>query len=398
MAELVSMIDLNSSRPKTDIKDYKLAVLPGGMKVLLVSSLAKSKADSGDGKAGRNRAAASMTVNVGTFSDPPEVEGLAHYLEHMVFMGSDKYPEENAYDSYVDSHGGFCNAFTEGEYTNYVFDVNAEYLAEAFDLFANCFIAPKLSLDSSERELKAIDSEFHLAEMSDGARSQEVMCSCANNGHFFKKFSWGNMKSLKDDPVSKGVDPNVQLRLFYETYYTPDNMSLVVISPRSIEEMLVMVETSFGDWSRRYAASLVTSTVVPRPVKAVYSGYPFYRKTPLLTRFQSVKNVHQLEMHWVIPVCNEALHYRKKADHYVAHLLGHEGGGSVLSKLKGMGYATDIYAGVIKFDIKQHSICVHIIVFYNCILFTFTFSTTCRLGKEVFQKIPSCPYLNWMCL
>lgn len=269
---------------------------------------------------------------------------MAHYLEHMVFMGSDKYPAENAYDSYVDSHGGFCNAFTEGEYTNYVFDINGEYLTEAFDLFANCFIAPKLSLDSSERELKAIDSEFHLAEMSDSARSQEVMCSCANDGHFFKKFSWGNLKSLKEDPVSKGVDPNAQLRKFYETYYTPDNMSLVVISPRSIEDMLGMVEASFGEWGRRHEAAIASA--IPRPVKASFAGYPFYQKAPVVTRFQSVKNIHQLSIHWTIPVCNEALHYRKKADHYVAHLLGHEAAGSVLSVLKAMGFATDIYAGV----------------------------------------------------
>jgi secreted Zn-dependent insulinase-like peptidase len=65
MAEFVtSLTDLTKSRPRTDAKEYKLAVLPGGMKVLLVSSAASP---------GRDRAAASMTVGVGTFSDPPEV-------------------------------------------------------------------------------------------------------------------------------------------------------------------------------------------------------------------------------------------------------------------------------------------------------------------------------------
>jgi hypothetical protein len=59
------------------------------------------------------RAAAAMVVDIGSFSDPPEAEGLAHFLEHMLFMGSEKYPDENEYDSYLTAHGGCCNAITE---------------------------------------------------------------------------------------------------------------------------------------------------------------------------------------------------------------------------------------------------------------------------------------------
>lgn len=52
-------------------------------------------------KEGDRMAAASLSVNVGSFSDPPDLPGLAHFLEHMVFMGSAKYPEENAFDEYL---------------------------------------------------------------------------------------------------------------------------------------------------------------------------------------------------------------------------------------------------------------------------------------------------------
>ena len=332
MSEFVrTLIDLNPSRPLTDAKDYKMTVLSNGMRVIVVSN----------NNPNRNRAAASMTVNVGSFSDPPYMEGLAHYLEHMVFMGSEKYPEENAYDVYVDSHGGFCNAFTEGEYTNYVFDIDSEFLAEAFDIFANCFIAPRLCQDSSDRELQAIESEFRLAEMSDSARSQEVMCSCANPDHFFRKFSWGNLRSLKEAPSNKGIDPRNELQTFYETYYTPDNMSLVVISPWPVDLMVEMIEKSFKSWDP------CKPSPGPSPrVRAEYGGYPFFEQAPGVARFQSVKNIHRLEIYWTIPVCNEALHYRRKADHYIAHLLGHEGAGSVLSVLKEKGYATFMSAGV----------------------------------------------------
>jgi secreted Zn-dependent insulinase-like peptidase len=250
---------------------------------------------------------------------------------------------------YVDSHGGFCNAFTEGEHTNYVFGVNSDHLSGAFDRFAHCFIAPRLAASSSARELRAIESEFRLAEMSDSARSQEVMCCCATDGHFFKKFSWGNLRSLKEDPEARGVDCGAQLRLFYETHYTPDNMSLVVTSPRSIEDMLQMVEDSFGAWSRRHAAAPAPPPPGEIPGKGegeAWSGHPFLGRVPVLTRFQSVENTHRLEMHWPLPPGPAAERHRDKADRYVAHLLGHEGRGSVLSALKARGYATDVYAGV----------------------------------------------------
>lgn len=55
-------------------------------------------------------------------------QGLAHYLEHMLFMGSTKYPDENEYDSFISASGGSTNAFTECEYTLYHFDVLPRHL------------------------------------------------------------------------------------------------------------------------------------------------------------------------------------------------------------------------------------------------------------------------------
>ena len=43
---------------------------------------------------------------MGSFSDPDKLQGLAHFLEHMVFMGSSKYPDENSYDEFIQKNGG----------------------------------------------------------------------------------------------------------------------------------------------------------------------------------------------------------------------------------------------------------------------------------------------------
>jgi secreted Zn-dependent insulinase-like peptidase len=61
----------------------------------------------------------SIAVNSGSFNDPKHRGGLAHFLEHMIFMGSEKYPDEKEFSNHVSKNGGYTNAYTENEYTNY---------------------------------------------------------------------------------------------------------------------------------------------------------------------------------------------------------------------------------------------------------------------------------------
>lgn len=55
------------------------------------------------------QAAAAMEVAVGQFQDPVELPGLAHFCEHMLFLGTEKYPDENSYSAFLSSHGGSSN-------------------------------------------------------------------------------------------------------------------------------------------------------------------------------------------------------------------------------------------------------------------------------------------------
>lgn len=74
--------------------------------------------------------------------DPRDRMGLAHFCEHMLFLGSNKYKEENAYRKWIKEHGGKCNAYTSYNNTNFMFDVSNEGLEKALDIFANVFISP----------------------------------------------------------------------------------------------------------------------------------------------------------------------------------------------------------------------------------------------------------------
>merc|ERR1719450_1537321 len=59
---------------------------------------------------GLKMSAAALCVHMGSFSDPEDVPGLAHFLEHMVFMGSKKFPGENEFESFIAKNGGYDNA------------------------------------------------------------------------------------------------------------------------------------------------------------------------------------------------------------------------------------------------------------------------------------------------
>ena len=95
-----------------DARVYVHRVLSNGLPVLLVSDPVA------------NRAAACMSVGVGYYSDPPEIPGLAHFLEHMLFNGNRKYPLEGAFDDFLSTHRGSTNAETGEETTNFYFDVS----------------------------------------------------------------------------------------------------------------------------------------------------------------------------------------------------------------------------------------------------------------------------------
>jgi len=100
------------------------------LKCLLVSDIESQKS------------AATLVVGSGSLNDPPEVNGLAHFCEHMLFLGTEKYPKENYYSQFISSGGGVKNAATSEDYTNYYFDIKNEAFEEALDIFSQFFKCP----------------------------------------------------------------------------------------------------------------------------------------------------------------------------------------------------------------------------------------------------------------
>jgi insulysin len=112
-------------KSQSDKRTYKYITLKNKLQCILIQD------DEAD------KSSASLDVSgVGAASDPKEYYGTAHFLEHMLFMGSKKYPDQNDYAEFIKSHGGASNAYTGMTYTNYHFDVSNEAFEGALDRFA----------------------------------------------------------------------------------------------------------------------------------------------------------------------------------------------------------------------------------------------------------------------
>ncbi|GAB2274251.1 hypothetical protein Dimus_009016 [Dionaea muscipula] len=289
------------------------------------------------------KAGAAMCVGLGSFSDPLEAQGLAHFLEHMLFMGSTEFPDENEYDSYLSKHGGSSNAYTEVEHTCYYFEVKGEFLHGALKRFSQFFTSPLVKMEAMEREVLAVDSEFHQALQNDACRLEQLRCHTAVPGHPFNRFFWGSKKSLID-AMEKGVNLREHILKLYRENYHGQLMKLVVIGGESLDVLEGWVIQLFNDVKTGPGSVLRPGPCTEAPI---WSAGKIYR-------LEAVKDVHILDILWKLPCLLKE--YLKKPEDYLAHVIGHEGRGSLHFFLKSKGWITSISAGIGDDGINRSSI------------------------------------------
>lgn len=304
-------------RSPNDDYSYRLLTLDNDLQVLLISDPETPKA------------AAALDVVVGSGDNPPGRGGLAHFLEHMLFLGTDKYPDAAEYEQYITEHGGSRNAYTSFEHTNYFFDVNAPYLPEALDRFAQFFIAPRFDAQYVEREKNAVEAEYQMGLKSDSRRGLDVLQEVMNQDHPYSQFSVGSLDTLADRPGSTVRD---ELISFYEKYYSANAMRLVVMGAQSLDELEALVTPMFSQVPNKE----FQHEVIAAPLFDEGSLPMFVQVEPLAT-------LRQLQVSF--PIADYRDLYQEKPVAYLGNLVGHEGQGSLLSQLKAEGLAESLSAG-----------------------------------------------------
>ena len=287
---------------------YYLDLLPNGLKYIVISYPEL------------DRSAVGLDVYVGASDDPREYQGLSHCLEHLLFLGSQKYPEATYFDNFLNNNSGTSNANTSTDSTNFHYDISNEALEESIKIFSEFFKSPLFSKEYIDKELNAIESEFKLDYRDDFQRLSQLIFFEGYKESTFNTFINGNLEKLKKDEIRDKVME------FYNNKYDAQIMSLSIFSNKTIEELKNIVIKYFSD------------------IKSVL-GYKLTKKNYLydknnmgyLYKIIPIKNNSYIVFNWTI---NKTYSKYMKADPmtFIESILGHETKHSLTSYLKKKGY------------------------------------------------------------
>ncbi|XP_061601535.1 insulin-degrading enzyme isoform X2 [Cololabis saira] len=307
-------------RSPEDKRVYRGLDFSNGLKAMLISDPTTDKSS------------AALDVHIGSLSDPDNISGLAHFCEHMLFLGTQKYPKENEYSQFLSEHAGSSNAFTSGEHTNYYFDVSHEHLQGALDRFAQFFLCPLFDESCKDREVNAVDSEHEKNLMNDAWRLFQLEKATGNSNHPFSKFGTGNKLTLETRPSQDGIDVRQELLKFHSTFYSSNLMGLCVLGRESLDELTTMVVNLFEEVENKNVS-------IPE-----FPEHPFQEEH--LKQFYKVVPIKDIRNLYVtFPIPDLQKYYKSNPGHYLGHLIGHEGPGSLLSELKSKGWVNTLVGG-----------------------------------------------------
>ena len=311
-------IDLAAVPPRpqapNDQSAYRRLELPNGMKALLLS----------DPKL--NVASASVAVAVGSLSDPPGRPGLAHYLEHMLFLGTQKYPSEAEYGEYLRRNGGYHNAYTASDRTNYHLEVQPGAFEGALDRFAQFFIAPLFTPEFNEREVNAVNSEYQKNLENDSWRQYALEDTMVREGHPARHFSIGSRETLAGTTRE-------ELLAFHHRYYSANRMTLALTGPR------------VAGPARAMGAPLFRARARPAAARAALPGRLPAAQAGAAPAAHGADQGPAVASRCRFPLPDLRPYAGSKPAELVGYVLGNEGPGSLLAALKAEGLATGLSAG-----------------------------------------------------
>ncbi|WP_158521432.1 insulinase family protein [Kushneria konosiri] len=315
-----------------DSATYEALMLDNGLQVLLVH----------DDRI--ERAGAAMNVAAGSAFNPVRFPGLAHFLEHMLFLGTDHYPDPNDYQQFLSAHGGHHNAFTAPRDTNYFFDIAPEAFAPALARFSRFFIAPTLDETYVERERHAVNAEYQARLQDDGRRIEDALSQALNSEHPYNHFSIGNLDTLRDLPDQTLREALVA---FHDAHYDANTMSLVLIGPQPLEALSSLARELFSE-------------VPDRGLSRRSIDHPLVLddQLPMAMAAQSLNQQHQVR--FLFPIPDPEQDYRLKPVSFLSHMIGHEAPGSLLACLRQRGWADSLSAGSARGDGQRALLMVNI--------------------------------------
>lgn len=274
---------------------------------------------------------ASISVGVGSHMDRG-THGLAHLLEHMLFLGSKSFPKIGEFEEVLSKYSGSNNAFTEGEKTTYYFTVNSAGFERSLDIFSKMFYEPLLDQNYTMKEIEAVNSEFEKNLNSNEWKLNQLIKLFGNPLHPHNGFSTGNLESLnKTDSLNRNLNE------MFNEYYFASNMKLTILTNSTLDSMQALAIKYFSlIKDKKTNINLYGNLQTKEPVfrKSDLGRAVWYKKSSGadLTIIFSIDSIFQ--------------HSKSKPWDYFSYLFRHSGDKSLFSFLKKRKLANKIDSGI----------------------------------------------------
>lgn len=172
--------------------------------------------------------------------------GFAHFFEHMMFRGTERYPTD-AYNDELRRMGADSNAFTTDDYTNYYIIGPASALPRMMDIEADRFQNLEYSEDAFRTEALAVLGEYNKNASSPWLAMYEKMRDLAFDHHTYEHTTLGFLEDIKAMPGYFDYSLG-----FFDRFYRPENTIVLIVGDVEAEKTLAMAEEHYGDWEAGY--------------------------------------------------------------------------------------------------------------------------------------------------
>ena len=217
---------------------------------------------------GLKRSAAALRVAAGSHDVPLAWPGLAHFLEHLLFLGTERFPASQGLMAYVQGHGGQVNASTRERTTDFFFELPPASFSGGLERLSDMLARPCMNPDDQLREREVLQAEFVAWSQDAGAQQKEALFEGLSASHPLRGFHTGNRDSL---PVEH-ADFQQALKDFHQQFYRTGQMILSLVGPQSVEELRTLAE--------QFAAALTAGdqTAQAAPVRLMDNAQESYQQ------------------------------------------------------------------------------------------------------------------------
>ena len=174
----------------------------------------------------------------------PGKSGFAHFFEHMMFRGTERYPQQR-YNDVLKALGADSNAFTTDDWTCYHIVAAASELETILDLESDRFQNLRYGEPAFQKEARAVLGEYNKSASSPFLILEEKLCEAAFTAHTYRHTTIGFLADIRDMPSQYEYS-----KVFFDRWYRPENCILLVVGDVRPAAVFDLAKRYYGAWRK----------------------------------------------------------------------------------------------------------------------------------------------------